>query len=169
MTLSELNSCSVDQFKEELFRCCSSKRFVNELTVLRPFKTQIDLEEKASTIWNSLKKEDWLEAFSHHPQIGGDLNKLKEKFQSTKSWSKGEQSGVEEATENTLKELSEYNLEYQKKFGFVFLICATGKTADEMLQFLKERINNTMEQELQNASIEQEKIIKIRINKLLGV
>jgi OHCU decarboxylase len=167
MTLSEFNHLTPDLATAEIFKCCSSTTWAKEMIKHRPFKNLSEMDQVNQKIWFSLSENDWLEAFSHHPQIGGNLNALKEKFQSTKTWSAGEQAGVNEAQEETLMELSDMNKKYYEKFGFVFLICATGKSALEMLGELKKRFPNTKETELKNASIEQSKITFIRINKLL--
>lgn len=116
--------------------------------------------DESEKLWFSLGPTDWLEAFSHHPRIGQKtaLNK----------WTSQEQAGVGAAQEATLKNLIKFNEEYEAKFDHVFLICATGKPAAEMLKALQERIQNSPEQELKNACVEQSKITKIRLQKLLG-
>ncbi len=134
----------------------------------RPFPSEEDLFAQADRIWNSCSLSDLLEAFSHHPRIGGDLETLRKKYQSTAAWASQEQGGVVGASEEVLQELNQGNIEYEKKFGFVFLICATGKSAAEMLQALKARLPNTKDQEILNAKIEQGKITQIRLKKLLG-
>ncbi|MCY7362321.1 MAG: decarboxylase, partial [Ignavibacteria bacterium] len=97
-----------------------------------------------------------------------DLNSLKEKFSSTKNLAENEQSGVNSASELTLTELSKYNEDYEKKFGFIFIVCASGKTADEMLSLIKERILNNPEDEIKIAMKEQNKITNLRLNKTLN-
>ncbi len=131
----------------------------------RPFSNVEDLIAKGHEIWKGLSKEDWLEAFSHHPRIG-DVGKLREKFASTSKWAENEQEGVQSATEETLKQLAEGNKFYEVRFGMVFLVCATGKSADQMLELLKNRLQNDPIQEQLNAAAEQSKITEIRIKKL---
>jgi len=167
LALKKLNAWNVDQAEKELFKCCSSRAWSNEMAKKRPFQNCENLEKVADLTWASLQKNDWLEAFSHHPQIGADVEKLREKFHSTKEWSGQEQKGVAGASETVLHELAKLNKDYMTKFGFVFLICATGKTAEEMLHALKTRISNTLNAELQNAQLEQSKITKIRLRKML--
>ncbi len=132
----------------------------------RPFQNKKELFQKAESIWLSLSSEDWLEAFTHHPKIG-NINSLRKKFQNTKSISKNEQSGVNNATESTLKNLAESNQLYEDKFGFIFIVCATGKSSDEMLALIKMRLNNNAKIEMQNAAKEQNKITQLRLKTLL--
>ncbi len=166
-TLQELNHKSEESFKKELYLCCSSSKWVDHMLVCRPFLSEAALFQVADEAWFSLEKQDWLEAFSHHPRIGASLDALREKYASTQKWASQEQSSVAQASDEVLKKLQAANIEYEKKFGHVFLICATGKTADEMLSALELRIQNLPEVELKNAAIEQSKITRIRLEKLL--
>lgn len=133
----------------------------------RPFKDAGHLFAVAGETWNNLKPGDWKEAFSHHPKIG-DVNALREKFASTATWASGEQSGVSGAADETLKRLAEGNAEYERKFGYIFIVCATGKSAEEMLEMLEMRLKNPEDQELKIAAAEQAKITRIRLEKLLS-
>ena len=132
----------------------------------RPFQNENEVYKKAESIWFSLSSDDWLEAFTHHPKIG-NIESLRKKFHNTKSISENEQSGVNDAAESTLKDLAESNQLYEDKFGFIFIVCATGKSADEMLAMIKIRLNNNVNAEMLNASKEQNKITKLRLEKLL--
>ncbi|MBE7437604.1 MAG: 2-oxo-4-hydroxy-4-carboxy-5-ureidoimidazoline decarboxylase [Spirochaetales bacterium] len=161
-----LASLSADQIREHLFRCCGSTRWVDSMLAHSPFADEAQLREKARALWSGLAESDYLEAFSHHPRIGSDPEALRQKFGRTASWSAGEQSSVQSATEETIMELSRYNTEYIQKFGFVFLICATGKSAAEMLVALKKRLPNDRATEIQNAATEQAHITQIRLDKL---
>ena len=152
--------------RDELVRCCGSKKWVNALIAQHPYASEDVLHEISDKAWSNCEKEDYLEAFSHHPKIG-DLESIKKKFASTSHWSSGEQAGVEEADMELLKELAEMNDKYEKNFGYIFIVCATGKTASEMLALVKERIENEADEEIQIAVEEQRKIMHIRINKLL--
>ena len=112
-----------------------------------------------------MKVQDWLEAFEHHPRIG-DRQALAARFASTRNWSANEQVGVEKAEEDILDRLASGNEKYSQRFGYVFLVCATGKSALEMLNLLEARINNSPEEELQIAQQEQQKIMLLRIDKM---
>lgn len=158
-SLIELNNLDQKEAEHLLFQCCSSKKWTQKLVLKRPFSNIHEMLNQANQIWFSLDKEDWLEAFSHHPAIGGKPNS---------KWSKEEQSGVDTASNEILKEFQNENIRYQKKFGYIFLICATGKSVQEMLQALQIRINNNSDIELKNAVQEQAQITKIRLLKLLN-
>ncbi len=131
----------------------------------RPFDDDQSLEKAAQTAAERLSREDWLEAFAGHPRIG-DINSLREKYASTKQWASGEQAGVNTASEATLQELARCNDLYFDRYGYIFIVCATGKTADEMLSILKSRLDNDPNEELQIAALEQQKITWIRLQKL---
>ena len=165
MKISDINKLPRPELHQILFKCCSSLAWVENLSKKRPFSDFSHFVDEAESVWNSLGERDWLEAFSGHPQIG-DLSTLKEKYGNTSSWASGEQSGVSVASETTIKELADYNHRYLKKFGYIFIVCATGKSADEMLELLKKRIDNSAEEELQIAGMEQFKITKLRLEKL---
>lgn len=167
MTLTELNNLSKEKAFEELFKCCGCTTWAQNLSDFRPFKSKEDLLRLSDMNWITCEMEEVMEAFSHHPKIG-DLKNLEKKFASTKEWASGEQCGVDEASQNILIELAEGNALYEKKFGYIFIVCATGKTAVEMLTLLKVRLSNAPEKEFRVAMNEQNKITHIRLNKLLA-
>ena len=125
-----------------------------------------DLYRTAESIWFSLSSVDHLEAFASHPKIGSKTAAPKQKARSAK-WSSGEQSGMVAAADDVKNELAEANRLYLEKFGFIFIVCATGKSADEMLAICRARLGNSAATELQIAAEEQRKITEIRLNKLL--
>lgn len=167
MTLHHFNTSTPQHLKEELFKCCGCSSWVKLLSEKIPFTSIEELKTESDKIWFSLKEQDWLEAFTHHPKIG-DVKSLAEKFASTKQWASGEQSGVNAATQNVLTELKKLNDEYEKKFGFIFIVCATGKSAEEMLLLLKQRLPNNLADEIKIAANEQNKITHLRIDKLFA-
>lgn len=166
MTIEELNKLSKEKAFEELFKCCGCTPWAQNLTDFRPFKSKEDLLRLSDMNWITCDSEEVLEAFLHHPKIG-DLKSLEKKFASTKEWASGEQSGADVANHKTLTELAHGNIAYEKKFGFIFIVCATGKTADEMLTLLKARLVNDAATEINIAMNEQNKITHIRLNKLI--
>lgn len=125
-----------------------------------PFNTLDDIQNAADEEWWKLEPHAWLEAFSHHPRIG-------ERVKSGTVESR-EQAGTKGASDHTLLDLESLNRLYEEKFGFVFLIFATGKSADEMLDALRVRLQNRREVELKNAAAEQAKITRLRLEKLLA-
>ncbi len=167
MNLDEFNSLSHDDAVDHLTRCCGATRWADEVADQRPFESTDHLFEMADQVWWELGRDDWLEAFSAHPKIG-DIDSLREKFASTKPWSEDEQSGVESASEEVLHRLAEANEEYEEKFGYIFIVCATGKSAAQMLGILEERLPNEPDDEIEVAAGEQAKITRIRLEKLLG-
>lgn len=165
MKISAFNSLSEKETKAELTRCCGSSLWVSEMMKACPIDSLDDAFKKSKYVNGMLKKEDWLEAFSHHPRIG-DIDNLRKRFASTASWSANEQGSLSYADEKTLHELKQLNDEYFEKFGFIFIICASGKSASEMLDALKARLPNDADTEIKNAAKEQSKITELRLEKL---
>ena len=166
MTLHELNTLPKNQLKDELMKCCGSSAWVNKMLPFFPADDLVELLEDAEEQWYQCSEEDWKEAFTHHPKIG-DIDSLKKKFASTAQWASGEQSAVSAASQETIEALAKGNADYEKKFGYIFIVCATGKTAEEMLELLKARLNNNPKDEIEIAADEQNKITKLRLEKLV--
>jgi allantoicase len=156
---------SVDR-RDVLLRCCGSSRWASRMAAHGPFGSDAELHGLADHLWWDLADGDWLEAFTHHPRIGADVDALRAKFARTAEWSEGEQAGVGGADEATLQALAEGNRAYEERFGFLFIVCATGKTAAQMLALLRERLGNEPEAELRIAAGEQAKITHLRLEKL---
>ena len=133
----------------------------------RPFADQAGLLAAAEERWGGLSKADFLEAFSHHPRIGGK-DALRAKFAQTRDWAQGEQAATSAASEEVIEALARGNDEYEKRFGYIFIVCATGKSAGEMLGLLRARLDNDPERELVIAAAEQAKITALRLKKLLA-
>lgn len=151
---------------EQLERICTSQRWQQEMKIRMPFDSIASLLRSAEIAFTKLKENDWLEAFAGHPMIG-DLNSLKKKYSQGKDLSEKEQKNVKQASTEVLQELLTLNRKYHDKFGFIFIVCATNKTAEEMLNLLKGRINRSRDEELHQAALEQQKISKIRMEALL--
>lgn len=167
MTLNEFNRQSDKLVSTAFLQCCSSETWVQRMMQSRPFPTQQQLLEQASKHWRNLQEQDYLQAFEGHPKIG-DVNSLREKYAGTRALASGEQGGVAGASEEVFQELSAGNRDYEEKNGFIFIVCATGKGADEMLAMLQARLANTRAQEIKNACVEQEKITALRLQKMLS-
>ena len=161
-----LNSLPAAEAKKELLQCCGSTRWAQQMTAARPYSTLETLLASADTIWWSLDRNDWLEAFRSHPKIGEKKAAEPVSTQSSQ-WSGQEQAGVATASQETIDSLSTLNRAYEEKFGFIFIICATGKTSGEMLSALHERLDHDTADELPIAAAEQSKITALRLNKLL--
>ena len=166
MNIEQLNQLTSTQAEQFFMQCCTSSQWVNIMVKSRPFANRQAITEKANLAWLNLAETDYLEAFAGHPKIG-DVNSLRAKYAQTKALAGKEQGLVKEATEETLALLCAGNKAYEEKFGFIFIVCATGKTAEEMSDLLQKRLVNNKKQELINASEEQRKIFQLRIEKAL--
>jgi 2-oxo-4-hydroxy-4-carboxy-5-ureidoimidazoline decarboxylase len=166
MNLQELNCLPIDRAKHLFMQCCTSEKWIEKMVASRPFTDTNGLRETADSIWNHLNEKDYLEAFDGHPKIG-DIGSLKAKYANTKELASGEQSGASNTTDEIIVELAKSNRAYEEKYGFIFVVCATGKSAREMLSLLKDRLKNDRQQELEIASEEQRKIFHLRLEKLL--
>jgi len=167
MTLQELNNLNHQQAYDALFACCGSTSWVNQLMQQFPFASAQSLVADATNAWyNHCTEADYREAFTHHPKIG-DVKSLQEKFAATQHLAGAEQAGVTTASNEVIEQLAAANKAYEDKFGFIFIVCATGKSANEMLRLLNDRLLNSTEDELAIAMGEQHKITIIRLKKLL--
>ena len=156
-----------EKAREGLMHCCSSTRWVEAMLAQRPFRDPKHVYDCAAICWQRLARADWLEAFSQHPRIG-DLRGARSLDDTERTWAEGEQSGAARAAESVRLALAEGNREYEMKFGHVFIVCATGKSGEEMLALLRQRLNHPPEAELAIAAAEEEKITRIRLEKLLS-
>lgn len=164
--LAALNDLSPEEAKATFLHCCGSTRWSEIMTDERPFVTLENLFTAAEENWFALSAADQLEAFAAHPKIG-DTPQTSESTSRSADWSTGEQSGVSDADDAVRAELAEVNRLYHEKFGFIFIVCATGKSAREMLAIAKARIRNSVQTELALAAEEQNKITRLRLDKFL--
>jgi OHCU decarboxylase len=164
--LQELNALSKEEAATELLKCCRSQRWAKQLLEERPFHDVESLLRASDRIWLSLDARDWLEAFGHHPKIG-EKKAAQEVSADAQRWSEEEQAGAKASNESLLHELAAANREYERRFGFIFIVCATGKTTEEMLSLLRERLKNDADKELHVAAEEQRRITNLRLKKLL--
>jgi 2-oxo-4-hydroxy-4-carboxy-5-ureidoimidazoline decarboxylase len=165
VNLDQVNSWTKGEAQAAFLRCCGASRWAAQMAACRPFVREQDLFDEAERIWQELNCDDWLEAFAAHPRIG-DLDALRLKFANTTAWTTAEQAGMAGAADAVLLALAEGNGAYEAKFGYIFIVCATGKTAEEMLALLQERLQNDPERELLIAVGEQAKITRLRLQKL---
>ena len=160
MTLGELNHLSPGDAQQAFLQCCGSRRWVKLMTARRPFATTDDLLRAADEVAGELRQEDWLEAFAAHPRIGE---------RSASAWSQQEQAAALNASESVQDKLARGNREYEAKFGFIFIVFATGKTPAEILTLFEQRMKNDRITEIANAANEQRHITRNRLQKLLGL
>ena len=164
--VARLNAMPRAEAEQALQRCCGSARWVEVMLAARPFASGVDLLARAERAWHSLLTKDYLEAFAHHPEIGADLDELRRRFASTAALAETEQAGAAGADEATLAALRAQNRAYRERFGYVFIVCASGKSAREMLGLLEARLHNPPELEIGVAAAEQAKITRLRLERL---
>ncbi|MEM7799369.1 MAG: 2-oxo-4-hydroxy-4-carboxy-5-ureidoimidazoline decarboxylase [Chloroflexota bacterium] len=161
--LNELNPSKAADFFE---RTCGASKWIEQMVGYRPFDSVDELLNLAEAVWWSLDEEAWLEAFRHHPKIG-DVSELRKRFAKTGGLSESEQSGVNEANEVVLERLATGNRLYEEKFGYIFIVFATGKSALEMADLLDARLPHRPDAEIKVAAGEQLKITLLRLNNKL--
>jgi allantoicase len=164
--LTALNDGDRETVRGWLRRCCGSERWVEGMLAARPFTSRAHLFGQAEVVWWWLSDGDWHQAFDHHPRIGADLSALRARYAETATWSSDEQAGVAGASEATLEALAQGNRDYEARYGHLFLVCASGLSADEMLGRLRARMDNDPAAELRIAAGEQARITRLRLDKL---
>ncbi len=164
-TLAAWNAAAEAAALEAMLACCGSKRWAAAMVALRPIGSVAELSEAADRVWSTMQETDWLDAFACHPRIG----ERRPAHASAKSaaWSRQEQSAAKAANERVLAELAQGNALYEQRFGFTYIVCATGKSAQEMLAILRRRLASNREAELREAAEQQRQIIQIRLGKWL--
>lgn len=163
--LARWNQIASEAAAQEILPCCGSMSWARGLAAKRPFDDEGALVAASDEIWNGLNAQDWMEAFSRHPRIGE--RKSPTAGERAAAWSVHEQQGVTDAEQDVRAALAEGNREYDRRFHRVFIVCATGKSAGEMLDILRRRLRNDDATELREAAEEQRKITNIRLKKWL--
>lgn len=166
--LERLNQAAEKTAEADFINCCGSQTWARKMTGARPFADVAELIKQAEQIWLNLELKDWLEAFAAHPQIGARKVASHQSVQAAE-WSNAEQSGTQTAADVLRDELEKANRLYEEKFGFIFIVCATGKSAEEMLDLCRRRLQNDADSEVRIAADEQRKITEIRLKKLLEI
>lgn len=162
MTLAELNGLAPAEAERWLRQCCGATRWARMMTAARPFPSREEMAVTADVIWSSLDRSDWLEAFGAHPKIGQSGPNA-----STGSgWSNEEQSGVARGDDGVREGLAQANGAYEARFGYIFIVCATGRSGAEMLALAERRLRNDPESELAVAAEEQRQITRLRLARL---
>jgi len=164
--LERWNAAEVDDAMEVMLACCGARRWAAAMVDARPLRSDVALITEGERCWEMMKEPDWLEAFACHPRIGE--RKSAHAGARSAEWSRQEQGSVALAQEQTLAALAAANQSYEENFGFTYLVCATGKSADEMLDILNRRLANSREQELREAAEQQRQILQIRLEKWLN-
>lgn len=164
--VNKLNSLDPTQAEQEFLKCCGSGEWAKRMIVERPFEDFDDLIAKADRVWWLLEPHDWLEAFQSHPKIG-QKKPDQQTSADAQAWSEEEQSGTRNSTQKTAEALASLNNVYEEKFGHIFIVCATGKTSEDILAILRLRLENNPDDELRNAAAEQANITQLRLKKLM--
>lgn len=155
-----------DLAQAALMACCGSAIWARRLADARPFESVEAVQAESERVWWDLAQEDWRLAFATHPRIGE--NKSANASEQSQAWSEKEQSGARGAAAETMTQLAEGNAKYERRFGYIYIVCATGKTADEMLALLRQRLQNDPAAEIRIAAAEQAQITRLRVEKFLG-
>lgn len=166
ISVADLDAMPEQQSTTLLAACCGSSQWVSAMVARRPFRSRDAILSAADQIWGSLSPADWLEAFSHHPRIGERKSAAPPSERGT-AWAVGEQSGVERADGDVRAALAAANREYEERFGYIYIVFATGKSAEEMLAVARARLRNDPDVEIRMAAEEQRKITRLRLDKLL--
>lgn len=164
--LAHLNALPPGDAERELLTCCGSREWARRVAAARPYGSAGELLERADAEWWALDEADWREAFRSHPRIG-ERKAEAGQTRRERGWSAGEQAGMRSAAETTQRALAEGNRTYEARFGHIYIVCATGRSADELLALLQSRLHNDPATEIRVAAEEQRKITRIRLAKLL--
>lgn len=165
--LDRLNAMPAAEAEVAFLQCCGSTKWAQKMAKKRPYRDFGELCKAADRVWWPLRREDWLEAFSRHPKIG-ERDAAKPSGIPAQAWSQQEQSSAGPASQDVISELAAANRAYADRFGYIFIVCATGKTSEEMLALLKQRLQNDANAELRIAAEEQRRITRLRLEKLLA-
>jgi len=163
--VDRVNVWDADDAYRRFLHCCGANRWAQAMVAARPFGDETALLAAAGRQFAVLTRTDWLEAFAAHPRIG-DLDSLRLKFQDTAHLAAAEQASVRGTTEAIIQALARGNVAYERKFGYIFIVCATGKTAAQMLALLEARLTNEPDLELELAAAEQRQITRLRLEKI---
>jgi 2-oxo-4-hydroxy-4-carboxy-5-ureidoimidazoline decarboxylase len=164
-TLQSWNAAGADEALDAMIACCGARRWAQAMVALRPIGSVAGLSAAADRVWSTMEEADWLEAFACHPRIG----ERKAAHASAKSvaWSGQEQSAASAAAAQVLAEIASGNALYEQRFGFTYIVCATGKSAEELLAILNRRLTGDRAGELREAAEQQRQITQIRLGKWL--
>jgi 2-oxo-4-hydroxy-4-carboxy-5-ureidoimidazoline decarboxylase len=168
ISVNELDALSRDEAAALFSACCGSKRWTSAMIARRPFGTLESVLHAADEEWQRLAPSDWREAFAHHPRIG-EVRAASRVAATAQGWSAGEQARAASADEQVKESLAGAQREYEARFGHIFLICATGKTAEQILAAVHARMGNDPDTELRVAAEEQRRITRLRLMKAVSV
>jgi 2-oxo-4-hydroxy-4-carboxy-5-ureidoimidazoline decarboxylase len=164
--LARWNDAPLDAATAQILPCCGCKAWARQMAARRPFKDEASLIAASAETWHNLTESDWMEAFNSHPRIGESTPPTPSSARSA-AWATQEQKEVADAGDPVKISLAEGNRDYERKFGRIFIVCATGKSATELLEILRRRLQNDARTELYEAAEQQRQITRIRLKKWL--
>jgi 2-oxo-4-hydroxy-4-carboxy-5-ureidoimidazoline decarboxylase len=165
--LARWNRLSAEEAENEIVTCCGSRAWARGMANRRPIDDEALLLRTSDEVWRSLSEQDWMEAFQSHPRIGRSRPTQGVDSRSA-AWSTEEQKKVHEETDAVKTALEEGNQEYERRFGRIFLVSATGKTGSEILEILRHRLDNDRATEMQEAAEQQRQITRVRLKRWLS-
>ena len=164
--LRDVNAMTPEAARDAFRTCCGAARWVQAMSDARPYASADALFARADEAWSACGEDDWLEAFRAHPRIGERKAHADTGAQAAR-WSSQEQAAVTASGDDVRAALAEVNRAYEERFGFIYIVCASGRSPDELLSLARARLANTRDEELRNAAAEQHKILRLRLEKLL--
>jgi 2-oxo-4-hydroxy-4-carboxy-5-ureidoimidazoline decarboxylase len=164
--LAEWNDEPESVAMETMIACCAARRWAEAMVALRPFSSIVKLRLEADRVWSTMEEADWMQAFASHPRIGE--HNAPHAIPISAAWSQQEQSSAANPDQRILAELAEGNRLYEERFGFTYIVCATGKSAEEMLAILNRRLAHGRSAELREAAEQQRQIMQLRLGKWLA-
>jgi OHCU decarboxylase len=165
-TLDAWNKADETAAHNAMLACCGARRWAQAMVALRPIAGILELSEAADRVWGTMEEADWLEAYAAHPRVG-ERKRAHVGAAKSATWSRGEQASIMGATGQVLDELAEGNAAYEKKFGFTYIVCVTGRSAEELLAILQRRLESDRASELREAAEQQRQITQLRLGKWL--
>jgi len=167
LDIHAFNGLPVSPARDLLRSCCGASRWIDGMLARRPFFNVASVLRAADDVWMSLGPNDWREAFAHHPRIG-ERTAAAAQSQTAAAWSAAEQSAMSSADAGTRVELAAANAAYEARFGHIYIVCAAGKSTEELLAIARQRLTNEPRQELEIAAAEQHKITRLRLRRLFN-
>ena len=165
-TLARWNDAEEQEAVDAMLACCGARRWAQAMAARRPIRDEAAFSDAADREWRGMEEADWLQAFACHPRIGART--AAHDTTMSAAWSSEEQASTANAAVAVLENLALGNVSYEERYGFTYIVCATGKSADEMLAILERRLNSDRETELREAAEQQRRILQIRLRKWLA-
>jgi 2-oxo-4-hydroxy-4-carboxy-5-ureidoimidazoline decarboxylase len=163
--LARWNEADSESALDAMLACCGAQRWASAMIAQRPIANETELHNAADRSWDRMNEEDWMQAFACHPRIGE--RKISHVSSQSSTWSSEEQSSINSTADAVLAQLAEGNARYESRYGFTYIVCATGKSPEEMLSILNRRLSSDRSLELREAAEQQRQIIHIRLRKWL--